>query len=73
MDASILRMQVGQITTEYLLEVAGQPDVCAVAVRSRVRWGSFEDLPAGLAALGFRTVLQDDHGRATYVADDCRP
>ena len=72
-DTSILRIEVGQISTATVLEAAAEPTVCAVAVRSRVRWGSFDDLPEGLADLGYEAVLADDHGRVTYVERDCDP
>lgn len=72
-DPSILRMKVGQITTDTVLVAAARADVCAVVVRSSERWGSFDDLPRGLADLGYRVALTDDTGRVTYVDDDCDP
>ena len=72
-DPSILRMKVGQITTESVLAAAAQSDVCAVVVRSPERWGSFDALPHGLADLGYRVAVRDDTGRVTYVDDGCDP
>lgn len=72
-DASMLRMEVEHITSEYLGEVAAQPDVCAVAVWSRVRWGSFDDLPDRLADAGYSVALEDDRGRTLWLKSDCEP
>jgi 4-amino-4-deoxy-L-arabinose transferase-like glycosyltransferase len=70
-DASILRMETGQITSASLAAVAAEPEVCAVAVRSRVRWGSFADLPRRLAAAGYEVALEDPLGRRLYLKPDC--
>ncbi len=72
-DTSILRIEVGQITTDSILAAAGRPQVCAVAVRSAQRWGSFPDLPAGLAALGYSVAQTDERGRVLYIDEDCDP
>ena len=52
---------------------AGQPDVCAVVVRSRVRWGSFADLPGRLAAAGYLIALDRGIADRVYLARDCDP
>ena len=72
-DPSILRIQVGQITTKTVLAAADRTDVCAVLVRSAERWGSFGALPAGLVDLGYRAIPADDPVRVTYLKDDCDP
>lgn len=72
-DASKLRIETGRITAASIAAAAADPDVCAVAVRSQERWGSFEDLPQRLAAEGYELVLEDDLGRATYVDPGCDP
>ncbi len=72
-DTSILRIEVGQITTASILAAASDPQVCAVAVRSTQRWGSFPGLPAGLAALGYSVAQSDDRGRVLYIDEDCEP
>lgn len=72
-DASILRIETERITVDSLAAAAADPDVCAVAVRSRARWGSFDDLPERLADAGFVEALVDDRGRALYVKEPCRP
>jgi hypothetical protein len=72
-DASILRMETDQITSASLARVAAEADVCAVAVRSAVRWGSFEDLPDRLAAVGYELVHEDGGSRRLYVKPDCAP
>ncbi|MEQ1786499.1 MAG: hypothetical protein ABL966_05555, partial [Acidimicrobiales bacterium] len=61
-DASILRIETGELTAESVAAAAADPAVCAVAVRSAVRWGSFDDLPERLAALGYEVVDEDDQG-----------
>jgi hypothetical protein len=72
-DASILRMETGQITSASLEAVATEPDVCAVVVRSRVRWGSFDDLPERLADAGYDIAHEDPQGRRLYLKTACRP
>ena len=72
-DASLLRIEVGHITSAYLARVAAQPDVCAVAVRSRVRWGSFDDLSFRLTDAGYEIAQTDDRGRVLYLKSNCRP
>ncbi len=72
-DASILRIETEQITSASLARVAAGDDVCAVAVRSAVRWGSFEDLPDRLAAVGYELVHEDGASRRLYVKPDCAP
>ena len=47
--------------------------MCAVAVRSRARWGSFDDLPERLADAGYEVALDDGRGRVLYVKPDCEP
>jgi Dolichyl-phosphate-mannose-protein mannosyltransferase len=72
-DASRLRIEAGQITSDVLVDAATQPEVCAVVVRSSQRWGSFDDLPDRLLAAGYRVALEDDLGRRVYVDDACDP
>jgi hypothetical protein len=72
-DASILRIETEQITSASLAAAAAEPDVCAVAVRSRVRWGSFADLPDRLVAAGYEVAIDDELGRRLYLKTDCHP
>jgi len=72
-DASILRIQTGDITAASVAAAAARPEVCAVVVRSRERWGSFDDLPARLAALGYEVVVDDGPNRRVYAATECDP
>jgi len=72
-DASILRIETGQLTGASVAAVAAQPDVCAVVVRSRVRWGSFEDLPRRLERAGYDLTLEDSADRRLYLKADCIP
>ena len=57
-DASGLRIETGDITSESVAEAASADDVCAVVVRSRERWGSFDDLPERLAAAGYTVAVE---------------
>ena len=52
-------------------EVAARPEVCAVVVTSGVRWGSFEDLPTRLAALGYQVAAEDGEVKRVYVKPGC--
>ena len=70
-DASVLRLESGNLTAADIAAAAAEPEVCAVVVRSRARWGSLPDLPARLAAAGFEVVLDDGPGDRTYVDPSC--
>lgn len=72
-DASILRIETDQLTGASVAAVAAQPDVCAVAVRSAVRWGSFDDLPGRLLDAGYEIADEDARGRRLYLKTDCHP
>ncbi len=72
-DASILRIQTGDLTAASIAAAAADPEVCAVVVRSRVRWGSFEDLPERLAAGGYEVADEDAQGRRLYLKSECDP
>lgn len=72
-DASILRIETDRVTLESLADAAADPRVCAVAVRSRARWGSFDELPERLADAGYVEAMVDDRGRVLYVKEPCRP
>ena len=66
-DASVLRIQTGDLTSARIAEVAAQDDVCAVVVTSAARWGSFDDLPDRLVDLGYELAQDDGQSRRTYV------
>ncbi|MDP1820883.1 MAG: glycosyltransferase family 39 protein [Acidimicrobiales bacterium] len=72
-DASILRIETGGITAASIAAAADQPDVCAVVVRSRARWGSFVDLPRRLTAVGYEVAAGNGRSQRVYVAPDCDP
>ena len=72
-DASKLRIETGDLTSASVAAVAAQDDVCAVVVRSRVRWGSFADLPERLEAAGYVVADEDDLGRRLYLKQPCSP
>ena len=73
-DASVLRIETGDITSGVASPRSpAEDDVCAVAVRSAARWGSFDDLPDRLAAAGYELAESDDHGNRLYLKPDCAP
>jgi hypothetical protein len=72
-DASVLRIDSGRVTAESLTEAAADPRVCAVLVTSGVRWGSFDELPALLADVGYTRTLDAGGDRRAYVREDCDP
>jgi hypothetical protein len=71
-DTSVLRIQTGRMDVDSVVRSARDQRVCAVVVRSVVRWGSFPTLPARLAAAGNDVVLpRDAHGRVMYGRAPC--
>jgi len=72
-DASVLRIETGDITASSLASVAARPEVCAVVVRSAERWGRFDDLPHRLDELGYEVAARDGDSRRVYVKPDCHP
>jgi hypothetical protein len=72
-DASVLRIETDRLDSDTVVDAAADPRVCAVAVRSEVRWGSFDDLPGRLADAGYRVELVDGRGRTLYVKASCDP
>ena len=72
-DASVLRIETGHITSESLAAAAAEPDVCAVVVTSGERWGSFDDLPDRLADEGYELATQHGNVDKVYVKTDCHP
>jgi hypothetical protein len=64
-DASVLRIETGDLTGRSVAAAAADTDVCAVVVTSRARWGRFEDLPRRLDALGYD--IAHDAGRHDRV------
>jgi hypothetical protein len=72
-DTSSLRMEAGDITEDVVVEVAATPEVCAVAIWSPTRWGSYRDLPDRLTAEGYELALDLERGRRLYVDPECSP
>jgi hypothetical protein len=72
-DTSILRIEAGQHTAASIAQAAADASVCAVAVLSSARWGSFDDLGDRLAAVGYDVALEDEKGRTLYLAEACDP
>lgn len=74
-DASVLRQKTSEpslrLTADSVVKAAARPEVCAVAVRSAARWGSFADLPARLADKGYHVAERYGGPRALYVKSDC--
>jgi hypothetical protein len=59
--------------SDSVMASAAQGNVCAVVIRSTVRWGSFADLPRRLEAAGYAPELEDGSGRGYWQRRDCRP
>lgn len=76
-DPSVLRIRSSQpairIDAADVARAAADPRVCRVVVWAKVRFGSFRDLPAGLARLGYRPGETFGGGRVIYRRDPCRP
>jgi hypothetical protein len=71
-DTSVLRIETDRMDVNSVMASARDPRVCAVVVRSVVRWGSFRTLPSRLAAAGYEVVLpKDAHGRVMYGRAPC--
>jgi hypothetical protein len=69
-DASVLRLESGSLSSASIAAAAAEPEVCAVVVRSSERWGSLPDLPDRLASAGFE-VVHDGPGGVLYVDPGC--
>jgi hypothetical protein len=68
----VLRIDTGRMDVNSVMASARDHRVCAVVVRSVVRWGSFRTLPARLAAAGYHVVIpEDSHGRLMYGRAPC--
>ncbi|MDZ7733511.1 MAG: hypothetical protein U5R31_10790 [Acidimicrobiia bacterium] len=72
-DASMLRAEQDRYTTASVAEAAADPRVCAVAVRSRDRFGSLDGLGDALAAEGYEVAATYGGPRVLYVRPDCDP
>ena len=70
-DASILRLQSGNLDSAGIAAAATDPTVCAVVVRSTVRWGALPDLPDRLAEAGYQLVRDEGPGDRVYVDPAC--
>jgi hypothetical protein len=69
-DASIKRIQQGQITTDVLLDAAAEPEVCGMAVWS-ARYGDLPGLAEGLADEDYEVAAEYGGPRVLYVKRDC--
>lgn len=72
-DTSIKRIQQRRLTGAVVAREASAPDVCAVLVWSKRHFGTFDDLPARLAAEGYEVVARYPAERALYTRSDCEP
>jgi hypothetical protein len=70
-DASVLRIETGDLTGRSVANAAADPEVCAVVVTSRARWGSFEDLPRRLDALDYEIAHDEGRHDRVYVRAGC--
>ncbi len=74
-DPSVLRLDSHvdtiKITEDRLVRAASQPRVCAVAVTAPVRFGRYEQLPARLAALGYRPTIDLGNRLGLYEREHC--
>jgi 4-amino-4-deoxy-L-arabinose transferase-like glycosyltransferase len=69
-DASIKRIEQGQITTGVIAEAAAGRDVCAVLVWDD-RYGDLPGLPDRLADDGYGVAARYGGLRVLYVRDEC--
>jgi hypothetical protein len=69
-DASIKRIEQGQITTGVIADTAAQDGVCAVLVWDD-RYGDLAALPARLADQGYDVGARFGGLRVLYVRDEC--
>ena len=69
-DASIKRIEQGQITTTVVVDAADTDSVCAVLVWDD-RYADLPGLADRLAAVGYDDVARYGEGRALYVKDGC--
>jgi hypothetical protein len=72
-DTSMVGQQQGRYTERSVALAAADPQVCAVAVRSHLRFGAFPGLGAALERVGYHTVGPTSRDHALYVREDCRP
>ena len=72
-DASIKRIEQGQITAASLTRAARDPQVCAVLVWSDRYGAELPGLPRRLRALGYATVTRYGEARVLYERDSCDP
>ena len=74
-DPSVLRLDSHvdaiRITEDRLVRAASQPRVCAVAVTAPVRFGRYEQLPARLAAVGYRPRIDLGNRLGLYERERC--
>jgi hypothetical protein len=74
-DTSLLRIQTDRMSEASIARAAAEPDVCAVVIRSEVRWGSFRGLPGRLEDLGYERTIAGDGPRGLWLrsTEACGP
>jgi len=71
-DASIKRINQGQITTEVVARAAAEPDVCAVVVWSYRFGGELPGLPDALLDVGYERAREWPRDRVLWLKPACR-
>ncbi|MGQ0803592.1 MAG: hypothetical protein ACT4PI_07005, partial [Actinomycetota bacterium] len=71
-DASIKRIEQGQITTDVIAEAAAERDVCAVLVWDD-RYADLPDLRDRLTDEGYTVTARYDGPRVLYERARCNP
>jgi hypothetical protein len=72
-DTSMVGQQQGRYTQRSIAAAAADPQVCAVVVRSHLRFGAFPGLGDALERVGYHVVGSRTRDHALYVRSDCRP
>jgi hypothetical protein len=72
-DPSMLRVRQGRYNEDSVVDAAADPRVCAVAIRSSERFGSFPGLPGRLSSEGYELAARDGPDGALYVRTVCTP
>jgi hypothetical protein len=76
-DASVLRIDSDvdpvRITEDRVVRAAARPRVCAVAITSAQRFGSWPDLPARLEGIGYHQTVPTGDGLGLWEKQECKP
>ena len=73
-DASVLRIETGDITSDVIAAAAAEPDVCAVVVTQRRALGHPSTTsPTASPTPATSSPTEGDVGNRVYVKPDCAP